>query len=79
MKFFIVQFSPPSCSCLLPGLQHIPQHPSQTLSSCVPPITIQQERAFKMHIKNGQCTGCQMSFIRVPTSVVQLGTTFTLC
>jgi hypothetical protein len=35
MKFFIIQFSPPSCSCLLPGLQHIPQYPfSNTLVPC---------------------------------------------
>jgi len=53
--------------------------PSQTLSPCVPPLTIQQERAFKIHIKNGQRTGCQTSFTRVPTSVVRLETTFTLC
>lgn len=35
MKFFIIQFSPPTCSCLLPGLQHIPQHPfSNALILC---------------------------------------------
>jgi len=46
---------------------------SQTLSSCVPPLTIQQERAFKMHIKIKQCTGCQMSFIRVPNVCSVIG------
>jgi hypothetical protein len=50
--------------------------PSQTHSSCVPPVTIQQERAFKIHMKNGHHTGYRMSFTRVPTSTVRLRSIF---
>jgi len=53
--------------------------PSQTHSSCVPPLTIQLEGAFKIHIKNRQCSGCWMSFTRMPTSVVRVGTIFRVC